>query len=280
MKQQLLIRKAQLSAEIDPDQIPSDAVYKESLSFKLNSQFQFTRPALLQKIREVYDPALADILPNSLLLAARNKISCDQMNAFGTELGDEGDSDLPYFFYGSAMFPVIVKHIANMTGDLRSIASRMTPGLLTGYSRHAVRGGQSFPAIVQSGTLDTSVNGMVVFGIKDAARPRIHAFEGGMFQLRKMKVAVEIEEEKVHAIECGVYVWKGDTEELVPVEEREWSLGDLMESQWHLKNLSKYERDERLLATTVEVAPPFLLVRYMTDLTYSSFNAKMIMIAY
>jgi hypothetical protein len=278
IEQQIPVRKVQLSAEIDPARIPSDAVYKEQLSLKANNHNHLTIPALSEKIRKVYDPEIAALLPNSLVFAAKNRISSDQKNAFSKELKNGGGSSLPYFFYGSAMFPAIIKQIAAMPGDLRAISSRMTPGLLTGYNRHAVRGAQ-FPAIVQSGTLDTSVNGMVVFGIKDAARPRIHAFEGGMFQLRKIEVAVEYEEGTLHSIECGVYVWKRNLRDLVPVEEKEWNLMDLMNSEWHLANLKRFESEEKLLATTVEVNPSFLLVRYMTDLVRSSFNYWLIVVA-
>jgi gamma-glutamylcyclotransferase (GGCT)/AIG2-like uncharacterized protein YtfP len=241
------VRACLLSPEYNPAKIPSDADYKRNLMERDGGEHQPTNNAeTLQKIKNVYDSVLAEKLPNSLILAAQNKISSDEMHAFGEKLEREGNSNLPFFFYGSAMFPSIVKQIANLHGDLRRVASQMTPALLTGYTRHAVRGKQSFPAIIASGSLASTVNGMVVFGIEDKARKSIHRFEGGMFDLRKCSVVVDIDGE-VGEIECGVYIWNGDKEKMVPIQEREWSLRDLIESEWHLGNMKAFREEEMIL---------------------------------
>jgi hypothetical protein len=242
------VRTISLSSEIDPTRIPSDAIYRRELLRKSNDEpLSMNSTEKLRRLREVYDPELTARLPNSLILAAHNKLSSHDIAAFGKALEEGGNSDLPYFFYGSAMFPAVIKQIANLPGDLRSIIHRMTPGLLIGYTRHAVCGKQSFPAIIPSGSSKTSVTGMICFGIKDMARPRIHAFESGMFELRRVSVLLEVHEDKTKEIECGVYIWKGQLANLEPLEEKEWTLRDLMESTWHLGNLERFEQEDRLL---------------------------------
>ncbi|KAF2808796.1 uncharacterized protein BDZ99DRAFT_345248, partial [Mytilinidion resinicola] len=61
---------------------------------------------------------------------------------------------------------------------LRQAAESMTPAVLRGFKRHAVRG-MEWPAMLLSPSPDDAVEGMLVLGMLDSQRRALHAFQGG-----------------------------------------------------------------------------------------------------
>ncbi|OCL07805.1 hypothetical protein AOQ84DRAFT_294388, partial [Glonium stellatum] len=91
------------------------------------------------------------------------------------------------------------------------------------------------------------VHGMLVFGMLDSQRRAIHAFENGMFDLRRVDVQVELRDGSTITHEAGVYVWSQEETKLVPPEERRWSPSDLMQSEWFLANIALARAEEEQL---------------------------------
>jgi hypothetical protein len=238
--------KRPLPAEIDPRCIPSDINYQTLLSAQESS---IPKPEFVAKLHEVYHLDEASSLPRSVLLAANNRLSEDQIVQIQRNLLDSGNNTLPYFVCGAFLFPsiLLLGTRRKTKADLLQMASSMTPGLVRCYTRHAVRG-RSFPATAPSKNANDFITGMVVFGIADSERERIHVFQSGMFELRRVKAIIELAQGSLSTIECAMYVWKGSSDDLVPTEERQWKIGDLMESSWHLENLKAFENEERKLS--------------------------------
>jgi len=109
-----------------------------------------------------------------------------------------------------------------------------TGATLYGYCRHALRD-VMFPAIVPNP--EGIVSGAVVVGLSDEEKEAIKRFEGGMYDRVEVDVEVElaIEEErgyvamKTEILKAETYVWNYTSSlEIVPVEEREWTVRPLV----------------------------------------------------
>lgn len=181
-------------------------------------------------------------LPRSFLLAVSNRFTAADLANFKEEAELNFTQSLPYFFSGSFMFPSALRCAVNGL-SLASIARRMTPATLHGYRRAKVRH-QPWPAMEEKEGRE--VKGVLLFGMLEEQRRRIHRFEGGMFDLRRAKVQFDGKEGEIFEIDAGVYVWNQARSELCGEEEGEtWRVEDLMASVWFGRVIRGAEEEER-----------------------------------
>jgi len=190
-------------------------------------------------------------LPKSIQIALNNRFTLEQIVQFREDAQLAFSHPLPYFFSGSFVFPAALRSVTHGR-TLSQVAESMTPAVLRGFKRHAVRG-MSWPAMLPSTDPEDEVHGMMVFGMLDSQRKAIHTFEGGMFDLRRVKVEVELVGGETIEHEAGVYVWNRSEDFLVPTEERTWEVGNLLESKWFSKVISGAAGEEKLLASNEAV---------------------------
>jgi hypothetical protein len=231
--------KSGLPVQINPELLPEDI---RQLQEDIDTE------GLKRKLKIVHLPELDESLPHSMKISTRNRMSLQEIQEINDELEEGGNSTLPYFFYGSFMFPSVIRNISNPSLSLLEMTSRMMPAVLRGYTLHAVRS-QAYPAILPSTGMNDTVTGMLIFGIPDRARADIHRFENGMFDLRKVKGVCELDSGELESVTCAVYVWNKGMEGLVGREERLWSIRELMVSAWHLRNLETARREELRLSS-------------------------------
>ena len=172
-----------------------------------------------------------DDLPKSLRIAVTNRFTHQQVEDIYADLRLAFSSTRPFFFIGSYMFPATIRLKTSGT-RLRSIAQNMTPAILRGYNRHAVFG-VDWPALAPSLRETDSVRGMAVFGLHDSQRKGIHSFQGGMFDLKKDIVEIELSDGSSMKLEASMYVWNRDNRHLVPMEYGAWSPEDFLESEFY-----------------------------------------------
>ncbi|KAF2497802.1 hypothetical protein BU16DRAFT_606525 [Lophium mytilinum] len=184
-------------------------------------------------------------LPKSLTIALASRFTLNQIAQFHSDAQLAFSHPLPYFFAGSFIFPAALRAVTHGR-ILRQVAESMTPAVVRSFKRHAVRG-MSWPAMLPSTSPEDAVEGMLVFGMLDSQRKALHAFQGSMFDLRRVKVEVELVGGGVVECEAGIYVWNRGEGSLVTTEEREWGIGDLMGSEWFAKVIAGTVEEERLL---------------------------------
>ncbi|KAF2198044.1 hypothetical protein GQ43DRAFT_443692 [Delitschia confertaspora ATCC 74209] len=208
-------------------------------------------------------------LPRSLHLAISNRLTREDLNRFHQDAELNFTSSLPYFFSGSFIFPSAVRAVTNAT-TLMGVARSMTPAVLKGYRRFKVRGApwpamaeELVPQPEEEGEIDSAtlvegstasgnitppqVCGMLLFGMLDSQRRALHRFENGMFDLRRAKVSFFLQDGEEAEIEAGVYVWNRGRNRLVPNEQQEWKVEDLVQSAWFGRVISRAEEEERTL---------------------------------
>lgn len=194
---------------------------------------------------------LPSALPKSFLRAAANRFTKEQVEQFTADLKLGYNNPLPYFVCGSFMFPATLRAIT--TGlTLGMLAANMCPATLRGFERRCVLSAE-WPAIVPAAdphAEEAVVQGMMVFGIADSQRARVHRFEGGMFDLRRVTVQMELKDGSMWNHEAGVYVWNRAESRLLPLAEKKWSPDMLLTSQWHLRVISRTAKEEEGLRET------------------------------
>jgi hypothetical protein len=200
---------------------------------------------LKQALRKMGFSSPPKSLPTSFLLATSQQFSQGQIERFTSDLKLGFSNPLPYFFAGSFIFPATLRAVTNGL-TLKTIASQMCPATLHGFALRCVPWAE-WPAIVQvSGPKaeEAVIHGMMVFGMPESQRARIHRFEGGMFDLRRVSVDLELADGKLAKHDAGVYIWNGSESKLVPREEKIWSPDTLLGSNWHRKNISLAAKEE------------------------------------
>ena len=237
------IPTAKLSTEADPSKITSDIAYQHKV-------FEDHRDSdlLFEESFRLYSPEEENALPLSLIAAANNRLSFTDIMNHQQSLKNARNNTMPFFFYGAQMFPSIILTTTGLQKSHLETIRGMTPGLVRGFKRHAIRD-RAYPAVIRSNTADDSVAGMVVFGIPDKSRQSIHDFQGGSYQLRRVEVVLRTSDRGLCTMECGMYILKR-TLPLVPTEQATWKPSDLMKDQWHLRNLQFFQEVERGLETT------------------------------
>ncbi|KAH8663072.1 hypothetical protein BGZ60DRAFT_80676 [Tricladium varicosporioides] len=152
----------------------------------------------------------------------------------------------PFFFIGTFIFPAgIWCRTDPKLVSLKQVAQSMTPGTLRGYARHAVRQ-QDWPALYPAQSVYTEAKGMVLFGLSEYHH-RIHELQGGMYDLKKETVEIELADGSPMQIEADVYVWNGDVYNLYPLREKCWSPSVLLNSRFYQPFAAMADAEERLL---------------------------------
>jgi gamma-glutamylcyclotransferase (GGCT)/AIG2-like uncharacterized protein YtfP len=148
-------------------------------------------------------------------------------------------TSLPLFVYGSLLIPHILHNVTSSQTPMVTLMNNTTEATLYGYRRHALRDA-AFPAIIPNE--NHFVVGALVLGLNDEEKQAIDNFESGLYD--KVEVDVEIEmviEEmpggwllKTEIVKAEAYVWNFSTPalEVVPAEEKEWSIEPLVRGTW------------------------------------------------
>ncbi|KIW09184.1 uncharacterized protein PV09_00115 [Verruconis gallopava] len=195
-----------------------------------------------------FEPGEEKVLPPSLLLASRNKIPYEQLLSTQKSV----NFNLPYFFYGAQVYPAVLRGTTNTRKSLEDIIQTMTPALVYGIKRHALRG-HTWPGVVCTGNQADLLSGMLAFGISDAARKWLDDFQGGSSELRTMRADFVLKDGRTCSIDCGVYVTKElPSLTLLPHSEKIWRVSDLMRDPWHLRNLSTSMAEEEYLNSKLQ----------------------------
>jgi gamma-glutamylcyclotransferase (GGCT)/AIG2-like uncharacterized protein YtfP len=150
--------------------------------------------------------------PGSFRLALSNKIHSKDVPLHLQGLY------LPIFVYGSLMLPSVINSVLRLN-DETAIAKRMIPAKLRKHKRYSVKFAD-YPAIIPTGNVDDSVDGMLVFGLDKEERDRLDKFESGLYRLRKVGVELILSDGEAGTVEAETYVWGGDDERLEDPEVR------------------------------------------------------------
>lgn len=186
-------------------------------------------------------------LPEAYALALSNYLTPEQLSKYSSDANKP-----PLFVYGSLMLPSLLSRIINSPLSPSELALQMTPAILHGYSRHAVRGAD-FPAVIAdpafpststttTSTVPFQVIGFLVFGLTASQRKGIDRFESGLYDLTTVKVKIDLAGDEGSSrregvvVDAEVYVWAGDRDDLAKAEEKCWSfeafLGSGMGRVW------------------------------------------------
>ena len=230
--------------QISPRGNPGEETYKEQQPHPATNASKAVF-ALEQGIRHIGFQSSPEFLPKSMQIALGNRFTLSQVHRFREDSELAFSHPLPYFFSGSFMFPATLRAVTKGR-SLRDIAESMTPSTLRGYKLCAVKR-RPWPAMLPSSSPNDEVKGMVVFGMLDSQRKAIHAFENGMFDLRRVNVEIELQDGSKMTHEAGIYVWNQSESLLVPPEQKQWSPSSLMQSQWFLSNITLARAEEEQL---------------------------------
>jgi hypothetical protein len=190
-----------------------------------------------------YEANEESVLPPSFLLAAHNRLSYESVLSAQRSV----KYALPFFFYGAQMFPAIVLGTTKMTESLNDIAHTMTPAVVHGFHRLALHG-HAWPAAIHSANPADAIIGMLAFSIPDAALGMLDAFQGGSSELCLVRASFVLKDGSSCSIDCRMYVYKNQEDPmLVPQDKRKWRTSDLMQDEWHLRNLAPWNAQEEQL---------------------------------
>ena len=187
------------------------------------------------------------ILPEAYAFALSNHLTAETISKLSSTAHKP-----PLFVYGSLMLPSLLARIINSPLSPSELALQMTPAVLHGYSRHAVRYADYPAVVVDHASASTStptatttlrapsqVTGFLVFGLTPSQRKSIDRFESGLYNLTRAKVEIELLGDRGSSkteVEAEVYVWGGDRDDLLEAEEKSWSfeafLGSGMGRAW------------------------------------------------
>ena len=192
-----------------------------------------------------------DDIPLSFQMAISNRFTPRQVHEFSTDLELAFSHPRPVFCFGSTMWPAIIRCLTTGT-TLRGIAKCMTPATIHGYNRHEVRSA-GFPGLVPSMSAKDEVKGMVLFGLHDSQRRRLHKFQNGMYDLKKDVVEIELCDGTKIAHEAGVYVWNRGMERLIPLWHKIWSPSEFMKTEFYRNLIVDFAEEEDALIATSKV---------------------------
>ena len=171
--------------------------------------------------------ASSTALPASYNVAKNNLLTREQIDEY------EVESSTAVFVYGSLMLPnLAVRRIKDSAteADEMEVAGRMTRATLKGFRRHAVRH-TVFPAVLDNGSEEDTVEGMVLFGLTESELQRLDRFESGIYF--RVEVAVNIELQDGDSIECFVqaYVFARDENLLLDPAVTTWTLEQFIQTE-------------------------------------------------
>ncbi|KAL9101427.1 MAG: hypothetical protein Q9187_009248, partial [Circinaria calcarea] len=195
-------------------------------------------------------------LPPSYTLALSNHVTAKTLST--SSASSPTSPQPPLFVYGSLMLPSLLARIINAPVPASRLALQMTPAILRGHARCAVREAD-YPAVVvmDAGGSGGGVSGFLVLGLTRSQRENIHHFESGLYDLTRVTVEVEVlddeasgtgnneqgeiggnageerevpkRKEKIQ-VAAEAYVWGGDRSELVESVEKAWTFEGFLAS--------------------------------------------------
>lgn len=170
-----------------------------------------------------------DPIPEAFKMAQRNRISYADLRVFLKK------SPMNVFVYGSLQLPHEIALCLNkgkVFHDDEDIgfAMRMTPATLPNHRVYAVKD-RIFPAILDDGTEDDVVDGMVILGLDQAERQLFDRREGGWYSREERRVYIRMESGDEQVIHAHVYIWAHGAEHLIDRDEKRWSLKEYMQAR-------------------------------------------------
>ncbi|CAB4419826.1 unnamed protein product [Rhizophagus irregularis] len=128
------------------------------------------------------------------------------------------DNNFTCFFYGTLVFPQILKQVLNdgRKNTEPPINVEQIPATLKGYKRRKVIG-TDYPAILKGDDLKDETRGVLIRGLSSQDIRRLDNFESHQYERKKIKVYIENEGTPIEAI---TYVWK-DSPDLL--DEKDWN---------------------------------------------------------
>jgi len=128
------------------------------------------------------------------------------------------------------MFPAILYYVTEGI-TLEEISNSMTPGILRGYNRHAIRD-RDYPALSVSSDGRPEVRGFVCFGLR-AQSELIQKFHGSVYDVRRERVQIRMDRDYIFFVYADVYVWNGNPSALISPKEKDWSPSAFMKSDMY-----------------------------------------------
>ena len=139
----------------------------------------------------------------------------------------------PLFVYGSLMVPAILSLAINITNDPinpQPSDTPSTPSTLAGFQRFLIKD-SIFPAVLD-GFPNSTVNGLVLFGLTSLQRGRIDNFEGGLYSRETWDVTITLASGEEVVIDADVYVWGRDSSLLEDPRDRVWDLDEFSKTEF------------------------------------------------
>lgn len=233
-------------SKFDGDAPPNDLVIPQPSQTQLvlrSFSNQAHEPAL-ESLQKMGFTGQYSTLPKSFLLAVNNRISRDQFLQLRKGALPFKKS-APLLSIGAFLFPGTIRAVTERM-SLRDIAQNMTPAVLRGYQRRTVKGA-AYPALIPSSDPNVETTGMIIFGLNGADREAMDGFQGGMYDLSRVTVEIELQDGTKEFHEALAYIWNGSSTELVPVEDMSWSPLDMLRDRWLSGILELVEHEEAAL---------------------------------
>jgi hypothetical protein len=237
------------------DDMYSEGAHVDTASSALNSDLTPQRLPLRQKGElELFCAPLLErmgfqesptSLPKSLLLAVGNQFTEGQIPQPPWDIDSPFKKSAPLFVCGAFLFPAAIYSITQGV-TLRDIARNMTPAILRGYQRRAVKYAP-WPALIPSNNPTDEVLAMALFGLSGSQREALHNFQNGMFDLNRATIEISFLNGSKSLVEALVYVWNGSSSDLVSLNDRQWSASAMLRSKWLSDIIESVSREDASL---------------------------------
>ncbi|KAF2194060.1 kinase-like protein [Zopfia rhizophila CBS 207.26] len=210
-------------------------------------------------------------LPNSFLMACRNRLTRDMVLSFCKAMPETKSSrstrltrrkksfEDPFFVYGDGMLPTnifadtCVKSKASPFATwttLRHLIEHMTPALLRGYSRRLPDPSLDLadsPTVVSTQYLSDEVHGMIIFGMHHSQQHNILKYGCDYEDTRREFVEAELDDGTAIAVEACVQVWNvGRGGEAKPYN-NPWDPIEVVKTDYYARNYRLLIHEEEAL---------------------------------
>jgi hypothetical protein len=181
------------------------------------------------RLTDVKLDLLDETIPEAYKIAQRNRLSCAEVRFYLKT------TRMVVFVYGSLQLPNEIALCLNHDKAFRDdedvgFALRMTPGKLTHHRLYAIKD-RIFPAVLDNGTEDDIVDGMVIFGLMETQRQRFDRFEGGWYSREAKQVVIQLASGDEENIDADVYIWAHGSHYLIDPAEKKWSLSEFIQER-------------------------------------------------
>lgn len=156
---------------------------------------------------------------------------------------------IPIFAYGSLQLPHEIALCLNKDrryDDDENVLSalRMTPGVI---SHHHVYGIQDsiFPGILEDGTEDDQVPGVVIFGLTEAQRQRLDRRVGSWYCREEKDVNIIMATGEDEVIMAHVYMWARGSQYLLNPDVTKWTLTKFIEERKEKPKAKRSDEDDK-----------------------------------